>query len=48
MTTKGGALNGIIKHNLKDQSYPGVSLNFHDIYEYSKILDKFKEQVKHS
>ena len=45
MTTKGGALNGIIKHNLKGQGYPCVSLNFHDIYEYSKILDKFSDHV---
>jgi len=48
LTTKGGALNGIIKHNLKGQGYPCVSLNFHDIYEYSKILDKFSDHVKHS
>jgi len=45
LTTKGGALSGILKHNLRDQSYPGVSLNFHDLFDYKLSLTKFKEQI---
>jgi hypothetical protein len=48
LTTKGGALNGILKHNLRDQTYPGVSLNFHDLFEYKFSLTKFKEHLQHA
>jgi hypothetical protein len=46
LTTKGGALNGIIKQNLKDSNYSQVSLNMHDMLEYSETLSKFKEYIK--
>jgi len=45
LTTKGGALNGILQHNLRDQSYPGISLNFHDLFDYKLSLTKFKEHI---
>jgi hypothetical protein len=38
-------LNGILQHNLRDQSYPGVSLNFHDLFDYKLSLTKFKEHI---
>lgn len=41
-----GALNGIIKHNLKDTLYPSVALSFHDMHEYTKTLTKFGEHIK--
>eukprot|EP00347_Sterkiella_histriomuscorum_P003481 403364131 len=46
MTTKGGALNGIIKHNLKEVNYQGVSLNFHDMYDYFPTLAKYREHLE--
>ena len=46
LTTRGGALNGIIKHNLREQAYPGVSINFHDLFEYKLSLTKFREHLQ--
>jgi hypothetical protein len=41
-----GALNGIIKHNLKDTKYPGVALSLHDMHEYTNTLAKFKDHLR--
>ena len=41
-----GALNGIIKHNLKEINYEMVSLNFHDMNDFKDTLYKFKESKK--
>jgi hypothetical protein len=31
---------------LREQGYPAVSLNFHDLYEYKFSLNKFKEHIQ--
>jgi len=38
MSTRGGALNGVIKHNLRDTKCDQVALNLHDMHEYSETL----------
>jgi hypothetical protein len=45
LSTRGGTLNGIIKHNLKDTNYTQVALNLHDMHEYTETLTKFKEHL---
>ena len=45
LTTRGGALNGIIKHNLRETGYTQVALNLHDMHEYSETLSKFREHL---
>ena len=40
-----GALNGIIKHNLRSVAYPSVSINLHDLHAYSETLTAFKSHV---
>jgi hypothetical protein len=44
LTTNTGAINGMIKENLRDVTICGVSLAFSEMYQIKKVVDHFCQQ----